>query len=328
MPCGTNRVVYRPDLDSLYVMATLADMGEHNVIRRLAAMLGSHPDLVVGAGDDCAVVCLPDSGFDQVFTTDPVIERVHFLPSDNPERIGNKAAGRVLSDIAAMGGNPQWLLVNVVAPPTLDFCVLEGIYTGMTALCRRFGATIIGGDLAQGECLEIHVFGTGVLPSGSALLRSGARVGDAIYVTGTLGGSIHGKHLDFVPRVEEGIWLRESGAVGAMMDISDGLATDLRHILESSNVGAELEAGQLPVRDSLDGALYDGEDFELLFTVLEEREADLLELWNARFDHPPVRIGRVTGEVGVLKIHLTDGGSRLVEGKAYEHFTARRNQGR
>lgn len=301
-------------------MNTLNDIGEHAAIQKLAATLGTHPDLRVGVGDDCAVTRLSGSETDQVFTTDPIVENVHFLSSDRPERIGNKAAGRVLSDIAAMGAQPQWLLVNVVAPPSQDVGALEKIYAGINALCNRFGAVLIGGDLAQGPCLELHVFGTGTLPSGTALLRSGAQAGDRIVTTGQLGGSIAGRHLDFVPRVEEGIFLRESGRVHAMMDISDGLATDLRHILHAGGVGAVLDANAVPANGTLESALYDGEDFELLFTVAEADVAELNAQWNARFDTPLSAIGRITDRANELCIKHADGTEEILGGKAFEHF--------
>lgn len=301
-------------------MDTLAKIGEHAAIERLAASLGTHPDLRTGAGDDCAVAALPGTETDQVFTTDPVIENVHFLPTDQPERIGNKAAGRVLSDIAAMGAQPQWILVNVVAPLKQEVGALEKIYDGINALCRRFGATLIGGDLAQGTCLELHVFGTGTLPAGTALLRSGAKVGDAIFTTGPLGGSIDGKHLDFVPRIEEGLFLRESGRVHAMMDISDGLATDLRHILRASGVGAVLGADDIPQNGTIENALYDGEDFELLFTVAEKDAATLRIHWTERFGTSLSTLGRITDHKNELCIKHIDGTIHVLEEKAFEHF--------
>lgn len=305
-------------------MKTLGEMGEHEAIRRLVVGLGAHPNLSVGAGDDCAVTRIPGADFDQVFTSDPVIEQVHFLASHAPERIGNKAVGRVLSDIAAMGAQPQWIVVNVVAPPELEMSFLEGIYSGMTALCQRFGATIIGGDLAQGKQLELHVFGTGVLPSGTALLRSGARAGDLIFVSGSLGGSLKGHHLDFVPRVEEGIFLRECGGVGAAMDLSDGLATDLRHILRQSGVGAELDVECIPKNGTLEQALYDGEDFELLFTVRSDAVETLQEHWAERFKNPPVCMGRVTLQLDELNLFYPDGTVLALSDKAFEHFSGGR----
>jgi thiamine-monophosphate kinase len=301
-------------------MEKLQEIGEHEAIRRLTATLGGHPHLRTGAGDDCAVAELPGTGTDQVFTTDPIIENVHFHPREKPERIGHKAVGRVLSDIAAMGAQPQWLLVNVVAPPEQDIRALEKIYEGMNALCRRFGATIIGGDLAQGACLELHVFGTGTVPAGTALLRSGAQPEDCIFTTGPLGCSLAGKHLDFVPRVEEGLFLRETGWVHAMMDISDGLATDLRHILKQSGVGAWLESDQVPRNGSLDQALHDGEDFELLFTVSPENADELFARWQERFGNGLACIGKITDEINVLKLRR---GTEIevLEGKAFEHFS-------
>jgi len=306
-------------------MEKLFDIGEHEAIRRLTAKLGDHPLLRTGTGDDCAVTEVSGTGADQVFTTDPVIENVHFQSSEKPERIGNKAAGRVLSDIAAMGAQPQWLLVNVVAPPEQDINTVEKIYTGMNALCDRFSATLIGGDLARGPCLELHVFGTGMLPSGTALLRSGAKPGDSIFVTGSLGCSHEGKHLDFTPRVEEGIFLRETGLVNAMMDVSDGLATDLRHILKQSGVGALLQAEQIPTTGTLDQALYDGEDFELLFTTSPENTETLRCQWMERFGTELPVIGSITAEAEALKLSQR-GTIQVLENKAFEHFS-RKTQG-
>jgi len=308
-------------------METLRDIGEHEAIRRILSQLGTHKDLAVGAGDDCAVCHISGTGDDQVLTTDPVIANVHFLMSDDPHRIGNKAAGRVLSDIAAMGAQPQWLLVNVVAPQDLDFQVLDGIYQGMSKLCNRFGATIIGGDLSKGCNLELHVFGTGVLPSDSALLRSGARPGDVVFVTGALGNSRAGKHLDFIPRVAEGLYLRKSGVVTAMMDISDGLATDLRHMLKQSGVGAVLDAEAIPKFGTVEQALYDGEDFELLFTVPPDCMDALCAEWMEHFDAELYRIGQIDGETEVLKLCLSSGERRVLECKAFEHFSGLQEPG-
>ena len=306
---------------TLWAMETLRDIGEHEVIRRLLRQLGSHSDLAVGAGDDCAVCRMHGTDTDQVLTTDPIIENVHFIPSEDPKRIGRKAAGRVLSDMAAMGAQPQWLLVNVVAPDDLAFQALEDIYIGMNHLCKQFGAAIIGGDLSKGASLELHVFGTGVLPTDSALLRSGARPGDVLFVTGALGNSGTGKHLDFIPRVEEGIYLRESGLVTAMIDISDGLATDLRHMLKQSGVGAELDTESIPKFGTVEQALYDGEDFELLFTVAPDRIDLLCKGWKHHFGYDLFQIGRINSEAEVLKIRSSNGEIRVLECKAFEHFS-------
>ena len=289
-------------------MKTLKDIGEHSAIAALTANLKA-------VGDDCAVLTQPGSDYDLVLTSDPLIQDVHFTAEAEPEQIANKAAGRVLSDFAAMGAEPQYLLVNVVAPPEQDFQTLEKIYTEFSTLWKKYGVEIVGGDLAQGPVLELHVFGVGRVPKGTAVLRSGAKPGDLIYVTGPLGGAqTSGKHLDFTPRLEWGNALRESGLVTSMMDISDGLATDLRHILKASNVGAEIDSSKVPRIGTLEEALYDGEDFELLFTAPPDAVLRALELTASGLTSLSC-IGKITGRTEDL---LVDG--EPLEGKAFEHF--------
>lgn len=283
-------------------------MGEHAVIAALTKNLKA-------VGDDCAVLPL-DAHYDLVLTTDPLISGIHFLPDTPPEQIGWKAAARVLSDFAAMGADPQYLLINLVAPPEQDFQTLEKIYDGVSKVRKLFDVDLVGGDLAQGPTLELHVFGVGRVPKGTALLRSGAHSGDLIYVTGSLGNSFaSGKHLNFMPRLKEAKWLRQSGFVGAMMDISDGLATDLRHILKASNVGADLFAEQIPKFGTLEQALFDGEDFELLFTVRAEDadEFDFQCLENLEQKFPS--IGKITAQSEILTLDGT-----VLDRKAFEHF--------
>jgi thiamine-monophosphate kinase len=275
-------------------MKTLGQIGEHAAIAALTAGLNA-------VGDDCAVLPMSDA-FDLVLTSDPLIENVHFTADASPEQIGHKAICRVLSDFAAMGAEPQYLLINIVAPPQQPFQTLEKIYAGFSSLWKTYGAEVVGGDLAQGPVLELHVFGAGRVPHGTALLRSGARPGDRIYVTGPLGGAQeNGKQFTFEPRLDWGRALRESGAVTSMMDISDGLATDLRHILKASGVGAALDSAAIPLAGTLEQALYDGEDFELLFTA------------PAGMDFP--MIGQITDRPGEL---LLDGAE--LASKAFEHF--------
>lgn len=292
-------------------MTTLKDIGEQELIRRLLPFLHAHPMLKTGAGDDCAVVSAGDC--DWVLTTDPLIENTHFLPDTEPERIGHKAAGRVLSDIAAMGARPLFLLINIAAPETETAERIEQVYAGASRLADRFGTAIIGGDVAKGPVFELHVFGIGSLPAGTALLRSGAKPGDRICVTGPLGGSFEsGRHLDFLPRVPEGISLRECGAVNAMMDISDGLATDLRHILKQSKCGAELFSDQIPLNEtaSLENALCDGEDFELLFTTAAPEKITV------RFHE----IGVISDTPDLIRLHHPDGTITEPQTLAFEHF--------
>ena len=309
-------------------MTTLGHLGERKIIEALARHALPGRIVVMGIGDDCAVVHA--GGEDWVITTDPVIEGVHFAPGEIPQRIGHKAVGRVLSDIASMGADPLWLAINVVAPPDLEMSVLDGIYEGGTALLQTCGASIIGGDVAQGPCLELHVFGVGRLSAGTALLRSGARTGDLLYVTGSLGGSLFGKHLDFMPRLNEGQWLRERKIATAMIDISDGLLSEARHIAERSGVRVTVDAQRVPISDAavrhtddhspLAHALTDGEDFELLFTVPVEQRETLEQTWPAAFECACTCIGSVEAGSGVAVLNAPAEGSNS---SGYEHFQRR-----
>lgn len=289
-------------------MSTLQQIGEHAAIAALTRTLQA-------VGDDCAVLPL-DAQTDLVLTSDPLISGVHFTPDTPPEQIGWKAAARVLSDFAAMGAEPQYLLINLVAPPEQEFQPLEKIYAGVSKVRNLFNVDLVGGDLAQGPVLELHVFGVGRVPRGTALLRSGARPGDILYVTGPLGGSFaSGRHLTFMPRIQEGQWLRQSGFVTSMMDISDGLATDLRHILKASEVGAALDGAAIPKNGTLEQALFDGEDFELLFSVSAETADSFDRLCLEKLERNFIRIGILTDRPEILTL---DGA--VLERKAFEHF--------
>jgi thiamine-monophosphate kinase len=268
---------------------------------------------MVGTGDDCAVVRIPGAKHDLVYTTDAVIEGVHFGPKDDPKLIGHKAVGRVLSDFASMGADALHILINLVAPATCPVARIEGIYRGAVRLARQFGVAMVGGDTAKGRTLELHVFGVGSVPRGRAVLRSGAKPGDAIYVTGRLGGSLSGRHLSFVPRLKEGRWLQQGAWASSMIDLSDGLATDLRHIMNASGVGADLVESAIPrSRDcSLRQAVTDGEDFELLFTVSARKAQSFERAWKKTFRLPVSRIGRILRGGNVPS---------LLQQHGFEHF--------
>jgi len=312
-------------------MRTLADIGENEWIRRLPRMVPLRSDVVTGIGDDCAVV-RTDGRYDLLLKSDPVIEGVHFAPDVPGERIGHKAVGRVLSDLAAMGGEPLWILMDLVAPARTATARVKAVYRGAARLARRHGVAIVGGDTSRGPALELHVFAVGRIPRGRAVLRSGARAGARVYVTGRLGGSLSGRHLRFQPRLSEGRWLREGGWATAMMDVSDGLAADLPRLAAASGVGVEIEAEAIPVsaaakravtvagmRSGLAHALGDGEDFELVFTVAERKAAAFAKAWRRRFRLPCSAIGRITRLAG--RVVLREGG-RIVPlaASGYEHF--------
>ncbi len=308
-------------------------MNEFQLIARLTRSLPSNSAVVVGPGDDCAVL---DLGGDRqlLLKTDAVVEGVHFTAETEPERIGHKALARCLSDIAAMGGTPTAALITLGLPKNFDAGRVEKIYAGLNALAVRTGTAIVGGETTSNpDRLLISISVLGTVPRGKALLRSGAKVGDAVFVSGELGGSLQGRHLDFEPRLAEGAWLAESGLVHAMMDLSDGLAGDLRHILQTSGVGAELLSRSIPIarearlqakgdsssKPPLLAALTDGEDFELVFTVASRDAVKVLDGWRARF--PDLRltcIGRITEEPG---LRLRDErGLRGFNGGGYVHF--------
>ncbi len=320
-------------------MNTVSDIGEVGLIERLGRLVPGRRDVVVGIGDDCAVVRGGKGDrYDWLLKSDPVIEGVHFAADTKGEWVGHKAVGRVLSDIAAMGGEPLWLLIDLVAPAGMSCGRIEAVYRGAAALARRHGVAIIGGDTARGPVLELHVFGVGRVPRGTAVLRSGARAGDRLYVTGTLGGTLAGRHLRVEPRVAEGCWLREGGWVTAMLDVSDGVAADLPRLAKASGVGAVVEAVAVPVSaaarrmakgkrgsqrraadEGLRHALGDGEDFELLFSVPVRKAAAFEAAWRRRFRLKCTAIGRMTRSVGTVEL-LRNGESVPLLQRGYEHF--------
>ncbi len=264
----------------------LSDLGENRVVAQLTRALALGTDVRTGAGDDCAVIGRPREARWQLLKTDAVIEGVHFLASEDPRRIGWKALCRALSDIAAMGGTPQHALITLAAPPTMDFAFVRGIYAGLRKAARRFGVSIVGGETARSPGpLFLNVALTGTVARTRCILRSGGRAGDALYVTGRLGGSRAGKHLDFTPRLIEARWLTENFQLHAMMDLSDGLAADLPRLATASRCGFTLDESLLPKTTgrTTAQALTDGEDYELLF-ALSPRAASALETaWKQRF---------------------------------------------
>lgn len=305
---------------------TLARAGENRVVAALRAMVPRGRLVRVGIGDDCAVVDAGDPSNELVLTSDPLVEGVHFAADAAPRAVGRKAVERCLSDLAAMGAEPLWALIDVVAPPGFYLERLAAVYAGAVGAARKHGLSIVGGDTARGRVLELHVFAVGRAARGAAVLRSGARPGDAVYVTGRLGGGGDGRRLAFEPRLEQGAWLSRRGWATAMMDISDGLAADLPRLAEASGAGARLAASAIPVSaclrgrpDALERALGDGEDYELLFTVRPGRAAAFERAWRRRFSLRATRIGEIVGRRLGVKLAMPDGGEADI-GRGYEHF--------
>jgi thiamine-monophosphate kinase len=312
-------------------------------IRRLAKA-GTHPAVLTGIGDDCAVLRLGRGGkpTDALVTTDFSLEGVHFRRDWHPaESVGHRCLVRGLSDIAAMGGEPVAAFLSLALPRALSQSWVGRFTSGLLALAKRYGVTLAGGDSAEspnGILADIVVLGTA--PRGKAALRSGAQPGDRVYVTGTLGGSAaavslmlskvtrklnprdYPRHFFPEPRVEVGRILRGKGLASAMIDTSDGLSTDLAHICEESGVGAELRAEAIPRAQvgkrsqevDFELALHGGEDYELLFTARPDKRI-------------PSRIaGIAITQIGQIKrgrkISLRDeaGTVRELKPQGWEHF--------
>jgi len=266
------------------------------IARSVRARKGRRPspgNVVAGIGDDCAILCLP-AAKDSLVTTDFSLEGIHFRRDWHPpESVGHRCLVRGLSDIAAMGGEPVAAFLSLALTRDLPQAWVARFARSLISVAKRFGVTLAGGDTAQspgGILADIIV--VGAVPKGKALLRSGARVGDRIFVSGELGGSAaavlqmtkrmkkvtardYPRHFYPEPRIEVGRTLREKGLASAMIDTSDGLSTDLAHLCEESGVGAEVDASRIPRarvgkaarQVDLDLALHGGEDYELLFTV-------------------------------------------------------------
>ncbi len=310
-------------------------MNEFELIARLTQSLPTNPNVVIGSGDDCAVLDfgLPDKWL--LFKTDAIVEGVHFTKDTPPGKIGYKALARCLSDIAAMAGTPTAALVTIALPEKFDVNFIEAIYDGLSRLAQIHGVAIVGGETtANPGGILISIALLGLVPRKKAVLRSGAKTGDAIFATGELGGSLAGKHLEFEPRLAEARWLAENFSLHAMIDLSDGLAGDLRHILKASRVGAELLKPAIPIsraaklrakkspsaRPPLVAALTDGEDFELLFTVAGADAVKLLDAWKRQFPKLKLScVGKITAGEGVTIRDQT--GVQPLTAHGYVHFS-------
>lgn len=301
---------------------------EGDFIRWLRGHVPSADRLRPGIGDDAAVVHLGRA--QTVATADLLIDGVHFRSTEHtPERIGHKALAVNLSDLAAMAAVPRAALVSLALPRGSDPTLAERLIEGMLPLAERHECPIAGGDTNVAEgALVVSVAALGEPTDRGVVRRDGAKPGDVLFVTGPLGGSLSGKHLDFEPRVKEALQLARSFELHAMMDISDGLAIDLHRMLSASGCGAVLHAPSIPIseaargramtstRSPLDHALEDGEDFELLIAVAAD-DAEAVAACKLPCGYP-TRIGEVTKEATV-RLVLDDGRNEDLLPKGYEH---------
>lgn len=301
-------------------MSTLRDIGEDALIQRLIALVPLDPSPLAGPGDDCAVID-PGSGNPrlQLLKTDALVGGTHFLTNAPPRSVGWKAAARVVSDFAAMGGLPERFLVTLALSPDTGVAWVEDLYRGIADCLARFDAVLAGGEtcgVPSGSAPVISIAATGIVRRDHLVLRSTARAGDVLLATGRLGGSIHGKHLDFIPRIEESAWLVRHHKPTAMMDLSDGLAKDLPRLAAASGCGFRIAPGSIPVTPgcTVDQALGDGEDFELLMASAPDDTSSLLEDWKERFPNVELTV------IGELVAPGT--GDSLAGG--WEHFRSAR----
>jgi len=289
-------------------MKTLSGMSEDALVARWTRNAPRHMRLLVGPGDDCAVI---GGRRDTVWTllkTDAVVEGVHFTPTADFADVGWKALARAVSDVAAMGGLPEHALVTVGFPPSLALNKADALYTGLRRCARKFGISLAGGETTRSSAVFVSVTLTGRVERTRCVLRSGGKPGDILFVTGKLGGSLTGKHLRFTPRIREARWLVEHFRLRAMIDLSDGLGADLPRLARASRCGFELHS-PLPCTPGCteSQALSDGEDFELLFAASPRQAGKIERTW----PFPRLALTRV----GVLRANRT---SHTLHG--FDHF--------
>ncbi len=300
----------------------LTKLGETGLISRLSKSLRCRKSVIKGIGDDTAVIALNKNKV-LLFASDMLIESTHFdLRKDKPFHIGKKALNVNISDIAAMNGKPKYAVVSLGLPKKLKVRFIDEIYRGLKSAARGFNIDIVGGDTNASSKLIIDIAIMGFAGRDDIVYRSGAEKRDLIMVTGELGGSINGKHLDFTPRIREAQFLSRNIKISSMIDISDGLSQDILRICTASKKGARIYESLIPVSkgSSTKNALNDGEDFELLFTVPRKGSKDLIKRFNKRFKTRVSIIGEITDKAKEIKIIDRYGRMRRLKPSGFKHF--------
>jgi len=293
-------------------------LGEFGLIERIKKNIKTDSSVVQGSGDDCAVIKFSRGKY-LLLTCDMLIEGVDFVSREKPYLIGRKALAVSISDVAACGGIPRYALVSLGLPPGARVEFVDKLHQGMRDLARRYRINLVGGDFSRAAKLTLDVSMAGVVEKKNLVLRSGAKSGDIIFVSGSFGGSIRGKHLKFTPRLNEARWLVEHFKINSMIDVSDGLAQDLRHILVASKAGALVYEELIPLSPrarNLNDALYGGEDFELLFSM-PAKEARKLICANNKLYHP---IGEILPLSEGLRLVTKNGNEKNIKPGGFRHF--------
>lgn len=316
-----------------YLKESVAYYGEEKLIRYMREWLKeASPQSPQGIGDDCAIMDTSLMRSKLVTTVDNLVYRWHFDDKCCAKAAGAKLVKRNLSDIAAKGATPHHALVALLLPPNLKLTWLKSFYEGLREACEMFDLYIAGGDVS--ECPP-GFFSASMTINGSADVikpRSGASVGDYIYVTGDLGGSLHSKHINFIPRLKEGYWLAHQQEVTSMIDVTDGLSKDLRCILPSHGA-AYLDLNNMPyskecwemaqgsAQKRFQHAFGDGEDYEILFTLASSSSIQAFEKsWSSYFTIPITCIGTVGEQYSTAKFVNRLTGKRLPRTSAYQHL--------
>ncbi|MCZ6674731.1 MAG: thiamine-phosphate kinase [Verrucomicrobia bacterium] len=310
----------------------IIQLGERNLIQSIAEWLGScSPPSPAGIGDDAAVINL--AGTNLVVTIDSLVLDKHFNASTPPSLAGQKLLKRNISDLAAMGAQPSHAVLACLLPTSTSVEWLKGFYLGLREAAEAYSIALVGGDITstfQDLAFTLTLFGSGAEKS---LTRKTSKPGDTLWVTGTLGGSLLGKHLDFEPRLKEGLWLASQTGVTSAMDVSDGLATDLLNLCPD-NCSIDVDTDSIPISDAaierasttnrnpIEHALEDGEDYELLFTLWPEvHPIEFLTEWKESFSTPLTCIGKInTHPPGGLVQVKYSGSFSHYKGQGYEHF--------
>jgi len=279
----------------------LRDVGEDRLLDQLLPTMQQNSGVVLGAGDDCALVESGKPGLLNLLKTDCLVEGIHFAKNARPELVGWKAMARPLSDFAAMSALPRFALVTLIVPATKDVSWVRRLYRGIEKAARKFEVAVVGGETSniKGPAV-ISISVTGIVETKRWVGRAGGKPGDELFVTGRLGGSLRGSHLKFVPRIAESRWLTKHFRIHAMMDLSDGLGSDLPRLARASGVGFELDETALPLNRGCTAAqaISDGEDYELLFALSPRERPRLEKAWAKKFFKLPLtRIGNLNSNL-------------------------------